>query len=68
MAITRKRYSFFITDVQAAALKALKARDGINESESIRIALNQYLRDQGVMAKPGDESPARRRVRTVKHR
>jgi hypothetical protein len=61
MEATRKRYSFFIGNEQADALKALKARDGIAESEAIRRALDQFLQDRGVLVRPEDAKPRRRR-------
>lgn len=47
--VEKRRYSFFITEPQAAGLKALKERDGTSESESIRQALNEYLRRKGAL-------------------
>jgi hypothetical protein len=40
----RKLYSFYITDVQAAGLKAIKKAEDMTESEQIRQALNAWLR------------------------
>lgn len=40
----RKLYSFYITDAQAAGLKAIKEAEDITESEQIRQALNAWLR------------------------
>jgi hypothetical protein len=39
----RKRYTFFIDPDLEAGLKALKARDGMPESEAIRRALGEFL-------------------------
>ena len=47
-----KPYLFLIAPEQAAALKALKARTGAPEGESIRRALTAYLRRQGVLKAP----------------
>jgi hypothetical protein len=44
----RKRYSFWINDVQAAGLKAVKEADDISESEQIRQAINDWLAKKGV--------------------
>ncbi len=52
----RKRYSFWINDVQAEGLKAVKAAEDISESEQIRQALNDWLKKKGVPKK----SPLRR--------
>ena len=45
---TRKLYSFWIDPAQAEALKALKVRDGIPESETIRRALDAWIATKGV--------------------
>jgi hypothetical protein len=47
-----KLYSFAIDPELAAALKRLKARDGVPESESIRRAVAIYLELKGVLKKP----------------
>lgn len=47
--VAKKRYSFFITEPQAEALKALKERTGSAEGELIRQALNEFLERKGVM-------------------
>ena len=47
----RKRYSFFIDDELGDGLKALKARDGMPESEAIRRALKEFLKRKGVTVK-----------------
>lgn len=39
----RRLYSFYIDDDLHTALKALKARDGIPESEAVRRGLRAYL-------------------------
>jgi hypothetical protein len=43
---SRKRYSFWIEDRQAAGLKAIKDRIGIPESEQIRRAIDAWLTEQ----------------------
>jgi hypothetical protein len=58
----RKRYSFWIDDEQAEALKLVKERDGILESEQIRRALNRWLEERGVIGK-ADRKRARTRKR-----
>jgi hypothetical protein len=40
----RKLYSFYMNDVQAAGLKAVKRAIDMSESEQIRQALNAWLR------------------------
>lgn len=44
---TRKLYSFWIDPAQAEALKRLKARDGVPESEQIRRAIDKWIAGQG---------------------
>jgi hypothetical protein len=53
-----KPYAFLIRPDQVNALQALKERVGVGHGESIRRALDQYLRKQGVM------KPARARKKT----
>ncbi|HXG72958.1 MAG TPA: hypothetical protein VNJ04_20375 [Gemmatimonadaceae bacterium] len=45
---SRKRYSFWMNDTQAAGLKAVKAAEDMSESEQIRQAINEWLRKKGV--------------------
>jgi hypothetical protein len=47
----RKRYSFWINDVQADGLKAIKEVEDITESEQIRQAINDWLKKKGVKVK-----------------
>ena len=47
--ITRKRYTFWITDVQAEGLKRVKENEGTSESEQIRQALNEWLKRKGAI-------------------
>lgn len=42
-------YTFHIDPDLDAGLKALKARDGVTEGETIRRALAKYLTDKGVL-------------------
>ena len=46
---TRKRYSFWINDAQAAGLKLVKETEDISESEQIRQALNEWLKRKGAL-------------------
>ncbi len=43
----RSRYTFFIDDEQRSALRAIKERDGIPESEQIRRAIAEWVRARG---------------------
>jgi Ribbon-helix-helix protein, copG family len=52
----KKRYSFWINDTEAEGLKAVKADEGISESEQIRQAVRDWLRKKGV------KKTAKRRV------
>jgi hypothetical protein len=47
----RKRYSFWINDVQAAGLKAVKEAEDISESEQIRQSINDWLAKKQTGAK-----------------
>lgn len=44
----RKRYTFWIDDEQDDALKVIKARDGVLESEQIRRAIDDWVKKKGV--------------------
>lgn len=55
---SRIRYTFWIDDADHAALKRLKARDGVPESEFIRRALRAALIKAGVLKKGGTHGPA----------
>jgi hypothetical protein len=57
----RKKYSFYIEDGQAEALKAIKERDGVLESEQIRRALNDWIEKKGVTAKAERKRAATRK-------
>jgi hypothetical protein len=54
-------YTFMIDPDLAQALKALKARDGIPESEQIRRALRLWLERQGVIKKAERKRAATRK-------
>ena len=45
----RRRYSFWMTEAQAAGLKQVKQTKGISESEQIRQALDGWLKARGVL-------------------
>lgn len=45
---TRTRYNFWIDEEHRDALRMLKARDGILESEQIRRAIDLWLKQKGV--------------------
>jgi hypothetical protein len=57
----RKRYSFWINDVQAAGLKAVKESEDMSESEQIRQAINDWLRKRGVETKAASKRAATRK-------
>jgi hypothetical protein len=57
----RSRYTFFIDPDQRAALTAIKARDGIPESEQIRRAITAWI-----AAREGEGRPDRPRVKARK--
>jgi hypothetical protein len=59
----RKRYSFWLDLELDAALKVLKARDGMLEAEACRRALAEFLTKKGVL--PGEKSD-RSRAQTRK--
>ena len=48
----RKLYNFYIDPDLADGLKAIKARDGISESEQIRRAIRTWLEAKGHRLKP----------------
>ena len=56
----RNRYTFFIDDELKAALKAIKERDGIPESEQIRRAIAEWVSNRG------DKKTERKRAATRK--
>ena len=58
----RRLYNFRIDPELEAGLKAVKARDGISESEQIRRALLEWLKQKGVM-KAERTRPAQREQR-----
>lgn len=55
----KKYYSFMIDHEMAAALKRVKERDGIAESEQIRRGITLWLQSKGVI-KAERKRPARR--------
>ena len=57
----RHRYTFWIDDSQAAALKAIKERDGVPEAEQLRRAIAAWIRERGV--ENGGAAGESRRVR-----
>lgn len=58
----RRKYSFYIDDVQADALKAIKERDGVLESEQIRRALNDWIEKKEVMKAERKRAVTRKRA------
>ena len=58
--VTPKRlYNFMLDPEIAAALKALKARDGVSEGEIVRRGIKMYVESKGVKVK----APSRSRVK-----
>jgi hypothetical protein len=55
----RQRYNFFMESEHHEALKAIKERDGIPESEQIRRAIADWITKNGV--KKNAASPSHRR-------
>ena len=49
----RKMWTFAIDRDLAAGLKAIKARDGISESEAARRSIRKWLESKGVIEKAG---------------
>jgi hypothetical protein len=47
----RARYTLFLEDYQREALKAIKDRDGVSESEQIRRALDEWHAKRGIKKK-----------------
>lgn len=70
----RSRFHFFLDDEQRLALRAIKLRDGINESEQIRRAIDEwiYAKDvydvvgKGATKRAYDLKPPRKRARQSK--
>ena len=60
--LTRKRYSFWINEAQAAGLKAVKEAEGVSESEQIRQALNEWLKKRGALKTAPRRASTRRRA------
>jgi hypothetical protein len=58
---TKRLYTFAIDPDLAAALKRVKAKDGIGESEQIRRALRTWFRRRGVMKTERKRSADRKR-------
>jgi Ribbon-helix-helix protein, copG family len=57
----KKRYSFWINDAEADGLKAVKAAQGISESEQIRQAVRDWLEKKGVKKADRKRAPTRKR-------
>jgi hypothetical protein len=58
---SRKLYNFLIDPELADALKALKARDGVSESETTRRALREYLQRKGIIKTERPRAVTRKR-------
>lgn len=57
----RKLYNFYIDPELAEGLKALKEKTGAPEAESVRRALSEYLKKQGVMKTERPRAVTRKR-------
>jgi Ribbon-helix-helix protein, copG family len=57
----KKLYTFAIDPDLAEALKTVKAKDGIGESEQIRRALRTWLEKRGVLKSERKRVSARKR-------
>jgi hypothetical protein len=63
MSVTpRTRYNFFIDDEQRDALRAIKARDGVPESEQIRRAIDEWIEKKDVTKAAPRRVSARRKA------
>lgn len=60
----KKLYSFWITEGQAAGLKAVKRVRDMNESEQIRRALDDWLEKNGVTPQKTERKRASTRKRS----
>jgi len=58
----KNRYTFFIDDEERAVLAAIKARDGISESEQIRRAIRAWIEQKGFTKTTLRRVRARRKV------
>lgn len=58
----KKLYNFFIDPDLAEALKALKARDGVPESETVRRAVRAWLERKGVLKSARKRASTRQRA------
>jgi hypothetical protein len=57
----RLRYTLFIDEHQRDALRRIKARDGIPESEQIRRAIDEWLKQKGEMKAERSRAVTRKR-------
>jgi hypothetical protein len=60
--LSRRRYSFWINEAQAAGLKSVKESEGMTESEQIRQALNEWLKKRDALKSAPRRVSARRRA------
>ena len=59
MARYRKMHSFYLEPELSVGLKAIKERDGINESEQVRRAVRLWLGSKGYKLKAKGGKPKR---------
>lgn len=50
------RYTLFLQDYQRAALKKIKERDGVSESEQVRRAIDEWHAKRGIKKKTAKRS------------
>ncbi len=56
----KRRYTFWINVAEAEGLRRVKDAEGIAESEQIRQAIRDYLRQKGVTRRTADRQRARK--------
>ncbi len=56
----KRRYTFWINVAEAEGLRRVKDAEGIAESEQIRQAIRDYLRQKGVTRRKADRPRARK--------
>jgi hypothetical protein len=57
----RKPYTFWIDQMLLEGLRRIKERDGMSESEQIRRAIWNWLKEKGDSGKAGRKRPATRK-------
>jgi hypothetical protein len=57
----RNRYTFYLDDDDRDALRAVKERDGVSESEQIRRAIKRWIDEKGVSKAERKRASTRKR-------